>query len=179
VPREPCSHIHSVCSCASSSPPHTRRGACENILPRVRATGRLCCLHNPVTPLDLSGQSAASPRAPIRPAAECNGICPLIRRSMQETALVRQQSKLYAIMMCSYIFSKHISQKKKSYCSSVGIATGYRLDDRRDRVRVPIGSRIFTSPMSSRPALGPYIPNQWVPGVKRQERQTDNATTSA
>jgi hypothetical protein len=30
--------------------------------------------------------------------------------------------------------------------SKVGIATGYDLDNRRDGVRVQIGSRIFTSP---------------------------------
>jgi hypothetical protein len=30
--------------------------------------------------------------------------------------------------------------------SAVGIATGYGLDDRVIRVRVPVGSRIFSSP---------------------------------
>jgi hypothetical protein len=30
--------------------------------------------------------------------------------------------------------------------SSVGIATGYGLDDREGGVRVPVGSRIFSSP---------------------------------
>jgi hypothetical protein len=34
----------------------------------------------------------------------------------------------------------------KSRDSSVGIATGYRLDDQRVGVRVPVGERIFTSP---------------------------------
>jgi hypothetical protein len=29
---------------------------------------------------------------------------------------------------------------------AVGIATGYGLDDRRVEVRVPVGSRIFSSP---------------------------------
>jgi hypothetical protein len=53
--------------------------------------------------------------------------------------------------------------------SSVGIATGYELDDRGVGVRVPVGSRIFST--SPRPALGPTQPPiQWVPeffpGVK-------------
>jgi hypothetical protein len=34
----------------------------------------------------------------------------------------------------------------------LGIATGYRLEDRRVGVRVPVGPRIFST--SSRPALG-------------------------
>jgi hypothetical protein len=34
----------------------------------------------------------------------------------------------------------------KSRDSSVGIATGYGLDDREAGVRVPVRSRIFTSP---------------------------------
>jgi hypothetical protein len=33
----------------------------------------------------------------------------------------------------------------KSRNSAVGIATGYRLDDQEVGVRVPVGSRIFTS----------------------------------
>jgi hypothetical protein len=48
--------------------------------------------------------------------------------------------------------------------SVVGIATGYGLDDRGVGVRVPVGSRIFST--SSRPALGPTQPPiQWVPGA--------------
>jgi hypothetical protein len=50
----------------------------------------------------------------------------------------------------------------KSRDSVVGIATGYGLDSWGVRVRVPIGSRIFST--SSRPALGPTQPPiQWVP----------------
>jgi hypothetical protein len=46
--------------------------------------------------------------------------------------------------------------------SSVGIATGYGLDDREVGVRVLVGSRIFSK--SSRPDLGPtQPPNQRVP----------------
>jgi hypothetical protein len=48
--------------------------------------------------------------------------------------------------------------------SAVGIATGYGLNDRGIRVRVPIGSRIFST--SSRSALrSTQPPIQWVPGV--------------
>jgi hypothetical protein len=68
--------------------------------------------------------------------------------------------------------------------STVGIATGYGLNDRRVAVRVPVGSRIFS--MSSGPALGPTQPPiQWVPkalspGVKRPGLVADHsAPTSA
>jgi hypothetical protein len=39
--------------------------------------------------------------------------------------------------------------------SSVGIATGYGLDDRGGGVRVPVGSRIFTSPYRPDRLWGP------------------------
>jgi hypothetical protein len=63
--------------------------------------------------------------------------------------------------------------------SIVGRATDYGLDDRGVGVRVPIGSRIFST--SSRPALGPtQLPIQWVlgalsPGVKRPGREADQS----
>jgi hypothetical protein len=44
------------------------------------------------------------------------------------------------------------SGKSRSRDSVVGIATGYGLDDRGVGVRVPVGSRIFST--SSRPTLG-------------------------
>jgi hypothetical protein len=59
--------------------------------------------------------------------------------------------------------------------SAVGIATGYRSDDRRVGVRVPVVSRIFS--MSTRPALGSIQASiQWVqralfPRVKRPRRE--------
>jgi hypothetical protein len=61
----------------------------------------------------------------------------------------------------------------------VGIATGYGLDDRGVRVRVPVGSRIFSR--SSRPALWcTQSPVQWVPGalspeVKQPGREADHS----
>jgi hypothetical protein len=63
--------------------------------------------------------------------------------------------------------------------SVVCIAASYGLDDRGARVRVPIGSRIFST--SSRPVLGPIQPPiQWVPGslysgVKRPRREADHS----
>jgi hypothetical protein len=41
--------------------------------------------------------------------------------------------------------SKEAYSSKESRDNVVGIATGYRLDDRRVGVRVPVGSRIFSS----------------------------------
>jgi hypothetical protein len=64
-------------------------------------------------------------------------------------------------------------------CPRVGIATGYGLGDRGVGVRVPVGSRIFST--SSRPALGSTQPPiQWVPGalslgIKRPGREADHS----
>jgi hypothetical protein len=50
--------------------------------------------------------------------------------------------------------------------SLVGIATGYGLDDRGVGIRVPVGSRIFTSPCRPDQLGRPTQPlNQWVPGA--------------
>jgi hypothetical protein len=63
--------------------------------------------------------------------------------------------------------------------SVVGIATGYELDDRGVRVKVPVEAEIFST--SSRPALGPTQPSiQWVTGalplvVKRMGREADHS----
>jgi hypothetical protein len=71
----------------------------------------------------------------------------------------------------------------RSRDSAVGIATGYGLDDRGVGVRVPVGSRIFST--SSRPAVGPTQPPiEWVPGlfprgVRRPGRESDHSPTSA
>jgi hypothetical protein len=63
------------------------------------------------------------------------------------------------------IFHKYYSIKG-SWDSVVGIATGYRLDDRGVRVLVPIGSRNYIFSTLCRPALGPtHPPIQWVPGA--------------
>jgi hypothetical protein len=61
----------------------------------------------------------------------------------------------------------------------VGIATSYGLDDQGIGVRVPVGSRIFST--SSRPALGSTQPPiQWVRGafslvLKQPGREADNS----
>jgi hypothetical protein len=62
--------------------------------------------------------------------------------------------------------------------SSVGIATGYGLDDRGPRIRFPKGTGNFFFDTMSRPAQGPTRPpTQWVSGaisleVKRPGRET-------
>jgi hypothetical protein len=56
--------------------------------------------------------------------------------------------------------------------------TGYEMDDREIGIRVR--SRNFSSLTLSRPALGPIEPPvQWVPGVKRPEREADHLFTTA
>jgi hypothetical protein len=68
----------------------------------------------------------------------------------------------------------------RSRDSAVGIAIGYGLDDGGVGVRVPVGSRIFSSPR--RPdRLRPTQPHiQWIPGalssgVKRPGREADHS----
>jgi hypothetical protein len=68
--------------------------------------------------------------------------------------------------------SMHVLFRVLFWDSVVGVAIGYGMDDGGVRVWVPVGSRIFYPPRSSRPALGPTQPPiQWVrgdyfPGVK-------------
>jgi hypothetical protein len=65
--------------------------------------------------------------------------------------------------------------------SSVGIATGYGLDNRRVGVRVPVRSRIFSSPHRSDPLWSsPSLLSNWVQGplspwVKRPGREADHS----
>jgi hypothetical protein len=56
--------------------------------------------------------------------------------------------------------------------SSVGIATGYGLDDRGVGVRVPVGSRIFSCQRCADRLCGSL---QWEPGVKRAGRESDRS----
>jgi hypothetical protein len=73
----------------------------------------------------------------------------------------------------------------RSWDSSVGIVTGYGLEDRGVGVRVSLGSRIFSPPRRQGPALGPMKPPiQWVPedpspGVKRPAREADHSPPSS
>jgi hypothetical protein len=58
--------------------------------------------------------------------------------------------------------------------SSVGIVTGYGLEDRGVGFRVPVGSRIFFT--SSRPAVGSIQPPvQLIPAVKRPGREAEHS----
>jgi hypothetical protein len=69
--------------------------------------------------------------------------------------------------------------------SSVGITTGYRLDDRGVGIRVPVGLRIFFFFTSFRSALGSTQPPiQWLPGalsprVKRPGRKADHSSPAS
>jgi hypothetical protein len=69
----------------------------------------------------------------------------------------------------SFIFFPHGSRG-----SLVGIATDYGLGDRGVGIRVPVGSRIFST--SSRPAMRPTQPPiQWVPGLKGPGHEADHS----
>jgi hypothetical protein len=68
----------------------------------------------------------------------------------------------------------------RSRDSVVGIATSYGLEDREVGVRVPVGSRIFSSLRRLDRLCGPPNPIQWVPGalspgVKLQGREADHS----
>jgi hypothetical protein len=79
------------------------------------------------------------------------------------------------VMLISVFKTSDINMLSWSRDNVVGIASGYGLDDRGVGVRVPVGSRIFST--SSRPSLGSTQPSiQCVsgvlyPGVKRQGRE--------
>jgi hypothetical protein len=60
----------------------------------------------------------------------------------------------------------------KEQGSAVGTANGYMLEDRGLRVRVPVESRIFTSPPE--PTI-PYVPGASSLEVKRQGREADHS----
>jgi hypothetical protein len=62
----------------------------------------------------------------------------------------------------------------------VSIATGYEVEDRGVGVRVPVGSRIFTSPrhpdrLWGPPNLYPLGTGALSPGVKRPGREADHS----
>jgi hypothetical protein len=65
--------------------------------------------------------------------------------------------------------------------SAVGIATGHGLDDRGVGVRVPVGTRIFSSPRrpdrlwDSPSLLSIASGGALSPGVKRQGREADHS----
>jgi hypothetical protein len=60
--------------------------------------------------------------------------------------------------------------------SSVGIATGYGLDDQGGGSSSPGRVKNFHFSIASRPALGSTQPPlKWVPGVKREGREADHS----
>jgi hypothetical protein len=62
--------------------------------------------------------------------------------------------------------------------SVVGIATAYGLDRRGIGVRIPVGSKTFST--SSRPALRPIQPpSQWAPGVKWQGCEAEHSPSTS
>jgi hypothetical protein len=74
------------------------------------------------------------------------------------------------------IISWHILHQHKSRDSSVGIATGYGLNDHGDGSSSPGRVKIFHFSISSRPTLGStQRPIKWVPGAKRQGLETDHS----
>jgi hypothetical protein len=67
--------------------------------------------------------------------------------------------------------------------STVDIATGYGLDDRGVGVRVPVGSRIFSSPrrpdrLWAHPASYTMGSGGFAPGAKRQGREADHSLST-
>jgi hypothetical protein len=65
--------------------------------------------------------------------------------------------------------------------STVGIATGYGLDDRGFGVQIRVGVRVFTSPClpdgsGVHPTSYPIGTGARSPGVKRPGRETDHST---
>jgi hypothetical protein len=64
--------------------------------------------------------------------------------------------------------------------SAVGIATGYRLDDRGVGVRVPVGSRMFFSPSHQDRLWRPPNPlSSGYRGVKRAGPETNHSHSSS
>jgi hypothetical protein len=64
--------------------------------------------------------------------------------------------------------------------SVVGIPTGYGLDDRGVGVRVPVGSRIFSSPRRPDRLWGPpNLLSKGYPGVKRPGRAADHSSPAS
>jgi hypothetical protein len=70
----------------------------------------------------------------------------------------------------------------KSRDSAVSIATGYGLDDRGVGVRVPVRSRIFTSPRRpDRPTQPPFrwVPEVLSPTIKQPGREADRSSPTS
>jgi hypothetical protein len=83
----------------------------------------------------------------------------------------RSQATQFAYCWPTPNYSHGLTTVRSSSPNIVCIATGYLLDNRRVGVRVPVGSRIFSSPYRLGPSQPPI---QWLRGVKRQGREADH-----
>jgi hypothetical protein len=63
-----------------------------------------------------------------------------------------EEYKLWSSPLCNFLQPSTISRSRDSV---VDIATGYGLEDRGVRVRIPVGSRIFSSPRRPDRLWGP------------------------
>jgi hypothetical protein len=74
---------------------------------------------------------------------------------------------------CSWELRNNLSPERER---GAGIATSYRLDDRGVGVRVPVGSRLSSSPDRSGRLWGPpNLLSNGYPGVKRPGREVDHS----
>jgi hypothetical protein len=115
-------------------------------------------------------------------------VCPACSRTCHNTRGHTFQTRSFLFRMrCQPVRTHWLlyvpSTLKRSRDSSVGIATGYRLDDRGFGVRVPVESRIFSSPRRPDRFWGPpsLLPNGYrglfPRGVKRPGREADHSPT--
>jgi hypothetical protein len=94
-------------------------------------------------------------------------------------------SSIQACSSLKHSVTKRIRVVVVSRDSSVGIALGYKLDDRGFRFRFPAGLGNFLITTASRTALGPIQPPiKWVSGavsleVKRPGREADHSSPSS
>jgi hypothetical protein len=83
--------------------------------------------------------------------------CRTLTQEHKREKMTQKNNKLKKVIKKGVRNRKHIySLLRQSRNSVVGIATDNGMDDRRFAIRVPVGSRIFST--SSRPALGPTQP---------------------
>jgi hypothetical protein len=117
-------------------------------------------------------------------SALCSNLCTGFL--LKSRKLLRNSPFFYGVAWKLLNISKFscITSIRRSRDSSVGITTGYGLDDRGVGVRVPVVKNFYFSTLS-RPALGSTQPPiQWVPGalsagVKRPGRKADHSSPAS